>query len=288
MQTVETFLLANSASVYTTLLLVTLGVVALWEHAAPRRPLSADLGVRWSGNFFLFFLNGGLLWLVYTSLGVGASVAASERGWGLLQQVSALPPWVEFVVALLLMDLGHYLIHRAFHQIPLLWRVHRLHHTDPDFDFTTGSRFHPFEAVLEHGANLAVVALVGPPVLAVLLFTLTYAVTSTLVHGNIRLPAGWDRATRLLFVTPDMHRTHHSQIERETNSNYGGLFTFWDRILGSYVDEPEGGHERMKIGLREYSDVRHIRLGPMLRNPFLASPPDHSSEEVLGREPRSS
>lgn len=287
MQTVEAFLLANSASVYATLLLVSLGVVALWEHAAPRRPPSDDLGVRWSGNIFLFFLNGVLLWFVYASLGVGASVTAAERGWGLLQQVSVLPPWAEFVVALLLMDVGHYLIHRAFHQIPLLWRMHRLHHTDPDFDFTTGSRFHPFEAVLEHGANLAVVALVGPPVLAVLLFSLSYAVTTALVHGNIRLPSGWDRAARLLFVTPDMHRTHHSQIERETNSNYGGLFSFWDRVLGSYVDEPEGGHEGMRIGLREFSDERHIRLVPMLINPFLASAPDSSSDEGLARDPRS-
>lgn len=200
---------------------------------------------------------------------MGAAIVASKSDWGLLQQVD-LPYWVAFIVALLLLDLGHYGIHWAFHMIPLLWRIHRLHHCDQDFDLTTGSRFHPFEAVLEHGANLLVVVLVGPPALAIIVFVLAHTMTNYWVHGNIRMPAGWDRRIRWLFVTPEMHRTHHSQIEQETNSNYGGLFSFWDRLLRNYVDEPRGGHEGMAIGIKEFADQRHLRLDWMLRHPMLS------------------
>jgi len=158
--------------------------------------------------------------------------------------------------------------------------MHRLHHTDQDFDFTTGSRFHPFEAVLEYGANLAFAVVVGAPVAAVLTFVFAYVLTTCWVHGNIRIPTNWDRRIRLLLITPDMHRTHHSQISSETNSNYAGLFSFWDRVFGTYVEQPVGGHAGMAIGLREFTDERHLRLGAMMLNPFLAarSSPDPSPE----------
>lgn len=265
---VEQFLGSHHGTLYGLIFFCSFGGVALWEAFAPRRRLRASLPLRWSGNLGCLLINGLLLWGIYGSWGVGAAIVASDFQWGLLQQV-ALPYWVEFTVALLLLDLGHYAIHWAFHKVPMLWRMHRLHHSDQDFDLTTGSRFHPLEAVLEHGANLLVVVLVGPPTLAILLFVLAYGLTTYWVHGNIRMPAGWDRRIRRLFITPDMHRTHHSQVEQETNSNYGGLFSFWDRLFGNYVDEPRGGHEGMAIGLREFSDARHIRLDWMLRNPLL-------------------
>ncbi len=146
-----------------------------------------------------------------------------------------------------------------------------MHHTDQDFDFTTGARFHPIEAVVEHGANLLVVVLVGAPPLSVAIYVLSYAITTVWVHGNIRMPTGWDRRMRWIVVTPDMHRVHHSQIQRETDSNYGGFMSLWDRLFGTYVDEPVGGHEGMAIGIREFDDPRHIRLGWMLKNPFLSA-----------------
>ena len=212
-----------------------------------------------------------LLWMIYPGIGVGSAMLAAEQEWGILRIVE-LPYWLTFVLAIVLLDLGHYVIHYLFHRVPFLWRMHRLHHSDPDFDFSTGVRFHPFEAVLEYGANLAVVLLVGPPLPAVLVFAFTYVLTTYWVHGNIRMPVGWDRALRRVFVTPDMHRTHHSENVLETNSNYGGMFSLWDRLFGNYVDEPERGHDGMVIGLREFRALRDIEMGGMLMNPLLGSP----------------
>lgn len=264
----ESFLIANQSAVYALLFLGTLGAVALWEHVAPRRTLNAPMPVRWAGNFGLLFINSALLWLVYPGFGIGAAILASGQGWGLLRLID-MPYWLQFLAAIVLLDLGHFAIHFLFHRIPVLWRLHRLHHTDQDFDYSTAVRFHPGEALLEHGANLAVIVIVGPPVLAVTLFALSYLLTTFWVHGNLRMPVDWDRRIRWVLVTPDMHRTHHSQVSEETNSNYGGLFSCWDRLFGTYVDGPRAGHERMAIGLPEFQEPRHIRLGWMLANPLL-------------------
>ena len=264
----ESFLLANHSAIYACVFLGTLGAVALWEHVAPRRPLTASMQVRWAGNFSLLLINSALFWVIYPGFGIGTAIIASGQNWGLLRLVE-MPYWLSFAVSIVLLDLGHFGIHYLFHRVPALWRMHRLHHTDHDFDFTTGVRFHPAEAVLEHGANLAVIAIVGPPVLAVMLFVFSYLLTTSWVHGNLRMPAQWDRRIRRLLVTPDMHRTHHSQVAAETNSNYGGLFSCWDRLFDTYVDEPRAGHEGMAIGLLEFRDERHIRLAWMLTNPVL-------------------
>lgn len=275
----ESLLLANSASIYTILFFATFSVVALWEYVAPRRRLRASMPTRWFGNFSCLILNGVLLGVLYSSWGAGAAHLVSQSNWGLLRQVD-LPYWFAFVLGFMLMDFGHYAIHYLFHRVPLLWRMHRLHHTDQDFDFTTGSRFHPFEAVLEHGANLVFALVVGAPIAAAMAFAFAYLLTTCWVHGNIRMPSNWDRMIRLVLITPDLHRTHHSQIPSETNSNYAGLFSFWDRLFGSYVDEPNGGHEGMAIGLREFTDARHIRLPAMMLNPFL----DARSDTAAGPE----
>ena len=264
----EAFLLSHQSAVYACLFLGTLGAVALWEFAWPKRHLNAPMTVRWSGNLGLLLINSALFWLIFPGFGVGAAVVAAGQDWGVLRLLE-MPYWLHFVLAIVLLDLGHFAIHYLFHHVPALWRLHRLHHTDQDFDFSTAVRFHPGEAVLEHGANLAVILVVGPPVLAVLLFTLTYLLTTFWVHGNVRMPADWDRGIRWAFITPDMHRTHHSQVKAETNSNYGGLFSGWDRLFGTYVDEPAAGHEGMAIGLPEFRDERHIRLRWMLANPLL-------------------
>lgn len=264
----ESFLLANQSAIYACLFLGTLGAVALWEHAAPRRRLTARMETRWAGNFGLLLINSVLFWLIYPGFGIGGAIIAADQDWGLLRRVE-MPYWLAFLVSIVLLDLGHFGIHYLFHNVPVLWRMHRLHHSDHDFDVTTGLRFHPTEAVLEHGANLAVIVIVGPPVLAVMLFAFSYLLTTSWVHGNVQMPANWDRRARRVLVTPDMHRTHHSQIEAETNSNYGGLFSWWDRLFGTYVDEPRAGHEGMSIGLPEFRDGRHARLAWMLANPML-------------------
>jgi sterol desaturase/sphingolipid hydroxylase (fatty acid hydroxylase superfamily) len=280
---VETFLQSNQSEIYACLFFGTFAIIALWEQFAPRRKLNASLHVRWYNNFGLILINTALLWLIYPGFGIGSSLIAADQGWGLLR-IYELPYWLTFVMAIALMDIGHYSIHYLFHHVPSLWRLHRLHHTDHDFDLTTSVRFHPGEAVLEHGANLAVIFILGPPVLAVTLFSFSYVLTTAWVHGNIRMPGNWDRKLRLVFVTPDMHRTHHSQINRETNSNYGGLFSLWDRLFGNYTDEPAAGHAGMKIGLKEFQEERHIRLWPMLANPFLD--PVHSLNVAAAANPQ--
>lgn len=272
----EQFLLDHHGVVYSSVFFGTIAVVALWESLAPRRALRASMTTRWTGNFGCLLFGGLLLWSVYAGWGIGASVMAAQYQWGLLHLMD-LPYWAEFAIALALLDFGHYAIHWCLHRFEPLWRIHRLHHTDQDFDFTTGWRFHPLEAVLEHGANLLVVLLVGPPVMAVMLFALSYALTTCWVHGNIRMPGNCDSILRRVLVTPDMHRTHHSQIERETNSNYGGLFSLWDRLFGTYVDRPSEGHEGMRIGIREFSDPKHVRFDWMMRNPLLRANTDHRS-----------
>jgi sterol desaturase/sphingolipid hydroxylase (fatty acid hydroxylase superfamily) len=268
---VESFLLANQSAIYACLFLGTLGAVALWECAAPKRKPRASMRLRWSGNLGLLLINSALFWLIYPGFGIGGAIVASGQDWGVLR-LFALPYWLQFVLSIVLLDLGHFGIHYLFHRLPALWRLHRLHHTDQDFDFSTAVRFHPGEAVLEHGANLAVVLVVGPPLLAAVLFYFCYLLTTFWVHGNVRMPADWDRRIRRVLITPDMHRTHHSQVVEETNSNYGGLFSCWDRLFGTYVDEPGAGHEGMAIGLPEFRDERHIRLGWMLANPLLDPP----------------
>jgi sterol desaturase/sphingolipid hydroxylase (fatty acid hydroxylase superfamily) len=265
---VEAFVIRHGTTLYTALMLSSLAIVAIWEHLAARRQLRANMATRWAGNLSLLFGNGILMYLVYGGWGIAASVAASQHEFGLMHHV-ALPMWLEVVLALLLLDLGHFAIHWTLHNLPALWRIHRLHHTDLDFDFTTAARFHPFEAIVETGANLLVVVLVGAPPLSVTLYALSYAATTVWVHGNVRMPDGWDVRFRRILVTPDMHRTHHSQRPSETNSNYGGFLSLWDRLFGTYVHEPAGGHQEMAIGIREFDDPRHIRLGWMLRNPFL-------------------
>lgn len=265
----ERLLFDHGSTLYSVFLLSSLAIVAFWEHVAARRRLRAELTTRWAGNFSLLFVNGILMWLAYAGWGIAASMAASKYQGGLMHHVT-LPGWMEVIVALLLLDLGHFAIHWVLHKVPLLWRVHRVHHTDQDFDFTTGARFHPIEAIVEHGANLLVVVLVGAPPLSVMIYVLSYAITTVWVHGNVRMPRGWDRRMRWIVVTPDMHRVHHSQIQRETDSNYGGFLALWDRLFGTYVDEPAGGHEGMAIGIREFDDPRHIRLVWMLKNPFLS------------------
>jgi sterol desaturase/sphingolipid hydroxylase (fatty acid hydroxylase superfamily) len=240
--------------------------VALWEHAAPLRALAHPLGRRWAVNFGLLAINGGLTWLIFPSAALAVAVAGANWNVGLLRWLP-MPDWVAVATGFLLLDLARYISHLALHRVPLLWRLHRMHHTDGDFDITTGFRFHPLETLAGLGFNSAVILLTGAPVVAVLLYQLAFPLTSFWAHANARLAPGVERRLRMLLVTPDMHRIHHSVRPAEQDSNFGGMFTAWDRLFGTYVAAPVDGHAGMRIGLDGNENGQH--LGRMLADPFI-------------------
>ena len=242
-------------------------LVAAWELLAPRRTLTASKGVRWLSNLAIVAINTAVLRLVFPLLAVGLAALASERGWGLLNHL-ALPGALAFVLALLALDGTIYLQHVMFHAVPALWRLHRMHHTDLDFDVTTGARFHPIEIALSMGIKLAAVAVLGPAPAAVLVFEVLLNATAMFNHGNIRLPLALDRWLRLVVVTPDMHRVHHSWHPEETNSNFGFNLPWWDRLLGTYRAQPRDGHAGMTIGIDAFRAPSELWLHRLLSQPF--------------------
>jgi sterol desaturase/sphingolipid hydroxylase (fatty acid hydroxylase superfamily) len=244
-------------------------LMALWEYLAPRRPLTVRRPARWSSNLGLVALNSLAVRLIAPLGAVSAAVLAEERGWGVLNNL-ALPAWLSVVLSVVVLDLVIYLQHVMFHAVPLLWRLHMVHHADLDFDATTGVRFHTLEILLSLVIKLAAVVLLGAPALAVLLFEVLLNATSVFNHGNVRLPAWLDRLLRLFVVTPEMHRVHHSILPRETNSNFGFNLPWWDFLFGTYKAQPADGHERMTIGLEQFRDQKRAdRLHWMLLLPFV-------------------
>jgi sterol desaturase/sphingolipid hydroxylase (fatty acid hydroxylase superfamily) len=241
--------------------------MALWELAAPRRPQAIGRLRRWPGNLGIVALNTVLLRLVFPTAAVGIALVAEARDWGLMHALD-LPAWLAIVASVLLLDLAIYLQHVLFHAVPALWRLHRMHHADLEIDVTTGARFHPLEILLSMALKLGVVAALGAPAVAVLLFEVLLNATSMFNHGNVRLPLGLDRVLRRLVVTPDMHRVHHSVVPRETNSNFGFNLPWWDRLFGTYRAQPAAGHDAMTIGIEQFRDPRELRLDRMLLQPF--------------------
>jgi sterol desaturase/sphingolipid hydroxylase (fatty acid hydroxylase superfamily) len=244
-----------------------------WEALAPRRILRLPRKIRWPGNLGIVLLNSLTARFLFPLMPVGLAFFARERGWGLLNQID-LPSWMAIVSALVLMDFAIYLQHVVFHAFRILWRVHRMHHTDLDYDVTTGLRFHPLEIFLSLLLKLAVVALVGPGPAAVVIFEVLLNATSMFNHGNVRISTSVDRVIRLFVVTPDMHRVHHSVITRETDSNYGFNLPWWDRLFGTYREQPVMGHEGMTVGLDRFRDPKMLRLHWLLAIPFLRTPPE--------------
>ena len=242
--------------------------VAAWERVAPRRPPAPGKRARWLNNLALVAVNTALVRLAFPIAAVGMAAVASTRGWGLLNQL-ALPAWIALPFAIFAMDFVIWLQHVLFHAVPLLWRLHRVHHADPDYDLTTGARFHPLEILLSTGVKFGTIVLLGPPAAAVLAFEALLSGAAMFNHGNIRLPARVDRFLRWFLVTPDMHRVHHSVERDETDSNFGFNLPWWDRLFGTYRAEPRAGHARMAIGLRGHADPREVtRLAGMLALPF--------------------
>jgi sterol desaturase/sphingolipid hydroxylase (fatty acid hydroxylase superfamily) len=260
------------------------GLMALLELMAPRRPLATSKRVRWIANLGITILNPVMLGLVSPIMPVAMALLAQEKTWGLLNSW-VFPYWFEVAIGVIVLDLFIYLQHVMFHTVPVLWRLHMMHHADLDFDVTTGLRFHPIEIILSTGIKLSVVVLVGMPALAVLIFEVLLNGTSMFNHSNIRLPQGVDRKLRLLVVTPDMHRVHHSVTIRETNSNFGFNLPWWDRLLGTYHDQPAAGHQGMTIGLAQFRDPGRLTFPWLLALPFFGNPGDYAINR-RGREPR--
>jgi sterol desaturase/sphingolipid hydroxylase (fatty acid hydroxylase superfamily) len=245
-------------------LLIMLG----WEQASPRRVPSTPRRARWLANLSLVVIDGALLWLLLPAAAVGASLLARAHGWGLFNTVAA-PPWLAAVVTVVALDLAVWAQHVALHKVGPLWRLHRVHHSDLDFDTTTGVRFHPGEILLSMIYKALLVVALGAPLAAVVAFEILLNASSLFTHGNVRLPPALDRAMRSLVVTPDMHRVHHSVRREETDSNYGFNLSVWDRLFGTYRAQPRAGHEGMIIGLPEFRRAREQRLGRLLLQPLL-------------------
>jgi sterol desaturase/sphingolipid hydroxylase (fatty acid hydroxylase superfamily) len=242
--------------------------MAVWELLAPRRRLVAKKPLRWISNLGLVVLNTVAARLLVPLTAVAMAEIAASKGWGLFNALG-WPPWIEFALAIVALDLAIYLQHVMFHAVPLLWRLHLVHHADLDIDVTTGLRFHTLEIILSMLIKIGVVAELGPSVWAVVIFEVLLNATSMFNHSNVRMPTWLDRALRLVVVTPDMHRVHHSVIHRETDSNFGFNLPWWDYLLGTYRAQPQEGHEGMTIGLTEYRDEQQTeRLHQMLLLPW--------------------
>jgi sterol desaturase/sphingolipid hydroxylase (fatty acid hydroxylase superfamily) len=247
--------------------------MALWEIAAPRRMLAAGRKPRWPSNLGILIVDALAVRILIPTAAVGAALFAAGRGWGLLH-LAGLRLSMAALVGFLVLDLVIYGQHVVFHKVPVLWRLHRMHHADLDIDVTTGGRFHPFEILISMLIKIATVIAFGIPVVAVLLFEVVLNATSMFNHANVSMPAGLDRVLRWLLVTPDMHRVHHSILRAETDSNFGFNLPWWDRLFGTYRVAPQAGHDGMTIGLPMFRDPRELRIDRLLTQPFRDDPAD--------------
>lgn len=261
-------ILSNHMAIRLASFSLVLVAMAVWEVLAPRRPLQLTRLARWPHNLGIVLLNTLLVRVLFPTAAVGMALYAQDRGWGLLSG-SGIATWIVVPLCVLVLDLAIYLQHVMFHAVPLFWRFHRMHHADLDFDVTTGARFHPVEIVLSMLIKFAVIIAIGPPAIAVLVFEVILNATSMFNHSNARIVPAIDRVLRCFVVTPDMHRVHHSTEDDETNSNFGFNLPWWDRLFGTYRDQPRAGHTGMTIGIHDFREPRVCdRLSGMLMIPF--------------------
>ena len=246
-------------------------VMAIAEAIAPRRPRGFGRLRRWTGNLGVAVINTVVVGILLPAAAVGVALAAERARFGLFNQI-AIPRWCAFIATIVALDLVIYFQHVLFHAIPTLWRIHRMHHVDPDFDTTTGVRFHPLEIVLSMILKIAAVGALGAAPGAVVTFEVLLNATSMFSHGNLTLPARVDRMLRWIVVTPDMHRVHHSIVPRETNSNFGFNLTWWDYLLGTYRAQPAAGQLGMTIGIEGFRGADEIGLIAMLSHPMRGAP----------------
>src|SRR3990172_5503417 len=238
------------------------------EPRAPPRARPAARGARWATHLVLVLLNTAVVRVLLPTTAIGVALLAESAGWGLFNRY-AFPFWLALVAGAVALDLVIYLQHVMFHAVPAFWRVHRVDHADLDFDATTGIRFHPIEILLSMLIKFAAIVALGAPAAAVLIFEVLLNATAMFNHGNVGLPRALDRWLRLVVGTPDMHRVPHSVLPHETNSNFGFNLPWWDRLLGTYRDQPEAGHAGMTIGIEGWRDEQRLeRLPGILLLPF--------------------
>jgi sterol desaturase/sphingolipid hydroxylase (fatty acid hydroxylase superfamily) len=265
-------MMENEAVIRLGFFLGTLLVLAFLERWAPRRVLNTPKPARWFANLGIVTANTFIVRFLFPVLPAGFALLCRQEGWGLLNHFQ-VPYGVAVVAGVVLFDFFIYIQHVLFHHVPILWRLHGVHHTDLDFDVTTAIRFHPVEIALSMGIKLGLVYLFGPPALSVILFEIILNSTAIFSHSNLRLPLWLDGVLRLVIVTPDMHRVHHSVIIAERNSNFGFNLSIWDRLLGTYRPQPEKGHEGMVIGLANFRDPSRLSLLRLMILPFTARHP---------------
>lgn len=262
------FIIDNQSAIRLAALLAIVALVGCWEMIWPRRARAISKSIRWTNNWLISTLNALLLPVVFPVLAVGVALIAQRNHWGLFN-VIGLPDAIGIPLFVLLFDCAIYWQHRLYHVVPALWRLHRMHHADPDFDVSTGIRFHPVSILLSMVIKMAVVIALGPSPVAVLVSEILLNVSSMFNHGNIYISPKVDRYLRLFLVTPDVHRVHHSVKRHEMNSNFGFNFPWWDRLFGTYRAQPEAGHEAMEIGIRGFQASRDQMLDRLLLHPFL-------------------
>lgn len=263
----EAWLLQHSASIYQGAMVAGFLAIAAWETLQPRRALVISTARRWLVHGAFVVLARAATWLAFPVSAVGLSIAVAGARYGLLNR-SVLPFSVRFVLTFLLLDLVLYGQHYLLHNVPLLWRLHRVHHSDREYDLTTGIRFHPLESLYLQGVILLVIALTAPPVSAVICFELVNVVQTFFAHANLRLPARVERAMRFVQVTPELHRVHHSLEPSDHNTNFGAVFTFWDRLFGTLRTAPHLGDAQFEFGLKDVSAAQSVRVGNLLALPF--------------------
>jgi sterol desaturase/sphingolipid hydroxylase (fatty acid hydroxylase superfamily) len=265
------WLIQNEATLRLSFFLTIFAVMAIWEVLSPKRKLLLPKIDRWLNNIGLMVINTMALRLVFPVAAVGLAIWLETQNQGLLNKIE-LPLWLEIIFGLLLLDLLIYFQHRIFHSVPILWQLHKVHHADLDFDVTTGARFHTLEILISMLIKMAAIYVLGVPAVAVLAFETLLNASSMFNHGNIRIPNHIDKMVRYVFVTPDMHRIHHSRIQKEANSNYGFSISTWDRLFKTYTSKPNKGHVGMDIGISEnQSHHQTNRLDGMMLMPFRKS-----------------
>ncbi len=264
---IDQFVSTNEASIRLVVFIVLFSIFALSEWLKPRRPLTAPKTTRWFTNWTIVVLDSLVVRLIFPIVAVGTAVWAKSNGYGLLNMFD-VPFVIAAFFAFFFLDFSIWFSHLASHKVPMFWRIHRMHHSDVDIDVSTALRFHPIEIALSLLFKMAIVVVLGAPAISVILFEIVLNGGAMFNHSNTKLPLWLDRYLRWFIVTPDMHRVHHSIIHNETDSNYGFNFSFWDRMFGTYVDQPSKGHDDMTIGLPEWQDKKPTRLDWSLMVPF--------------------